>query len=480
MGRSRRFPHHFKLTGGKVNYAKARRRTFEYLAAPGYEKPDAFGSPAPAGTVSGLTLARIATEIARIPTGGLHRSRTAIRLMFFPPRYCRHFRKHDLMMHKCVVTIGRPMHAGSPLLVGWFILLSGVCLPARTSVAQHAVEGGEPPLERVAWTEPPQGDADFTLMGEFVGPVAIRENKYQSVGLQIRPIGRGNFEAIQYTGGLPGQAGFQRKAKPSQLVGRRHGKFLVLAGGPWAILVHPDHCLVVSETGERIGRLERVWRSSPTMGAPPPKTAIVLFDGSGTEQFTVARMTEQGLLMAGADVKPMFQDFNMHVEFRVPYMPHSQGQARGNSGCYLQSRYEVQILDSFALIPQFNDCSSLYRFKAPDLNMCFPPLRWQTYDIVFTAPRWAADGTKIHNARITVWHNGVKTQDDVELPNKTGAGKPEEPTLLPIRFQDHRDPVVFRNIWIIDRGLSVGKFPVYPPREEPPSPEPPAEQQDRN
>ena len=157
-------------------------------------------------------------------------------------------------------------------------------------------------------------------------------------------------------------------------------------------------------------------------------------------------------------------------------MPHSQGQARGNSGCYLQSRYEVQILDSFALIAQFNDCSSLYRFKAPDVNMCFPPLQWQTYDIVFTAPRWAADGTKVTNARITVWHNGVKTQDDVELPNKTGAGKPEEPTLLPLRFQDHGDPVVFRNIWVIDRGLNVGKFPVYPPAEEPPSPERPPEE----
>ncbi|MCA9134665.1 MAG: DUF1080 domain-containing protein, partial [Planctomycetales bacterium] len=172
-------------------------------------------------------------------------------------------------------------------------------------------------------------------------------------------------------------------------------------------------------------------------------------------------MSEEGLLLAGADVKPMFQDFNLHVEFRLPYMPAASGQSRGNSGCYLQSRYEVQVLDSFSEEPTINGCSSLYRQKPADVNMCFAPLQWQTYDIQFTAPRWAADGSKLRNAQITVWHNGVKTQDNVELVNKTGGGQEEAPHLLPIRFQDHHDPVRFRNIWIVDRGLaSSGEFPV--------------------
>ncbi|GIW99122.1 MAG: hypothetical protein KatS3mg111_2455 [Pirellulaceae bacterium] len=322
--------------------------------------------------------------------------------------------------------------------------------------------------EQVVWTNPPEDDPDFQLMGEYVGEVTRSEDAREKLGLQIRAIGHRRFEALAYPGGLPGEEGFRNE--PASLTGQRSERFLVLGGAEFAILVHPRHCLVIGQQGEQLGRLERVRRVSPTLHAPPPPHATVLFDGSGTEQFTVAKMTADGLLLAGADVKPMFQDFNMHVEFRVPFMPLADGQARGNSGCYLQSRYEVQILDSFALIPQFNDCSSLYRFKAPDVNMCFPPLQWQTYDIVFTAPRWAADGSKLRNARITVWHNGVKTQDDVELPNKTGAGKPEEPTLLPIRLQDHGNPVVYRNIWIIDRGLHVGEFPVYPPTEEPPAP----------
>ena len=98
--------------------------------------------------------------------------------------------------------------------------------------------------------------------------------------------------------------------------------------------------------------------------------------------------------------------------------------------------------------------------------MCFPPLVWQTYDIQFTAPRWAADGSKVRDAQITSWINGVKVQDNVSLPNKTGAGQIEEPTLLPIRLQNHGDPVRFRNIWVLDRDLTnVKEFPVMAPKE---------------
>jgi hypothetical protein len=312
---------------------------------------------------------------------------------------------------------------------------------------------------RTVLTEPPENDADYDLLGEYLGPIQTGEGTYEPLGLQVRPMGGERFEARQYAGGLPGQASFSDKSQA--LVGQRSGDFLILSGGPWAIFVEKDRCLVVDREGKRIGQLDRIERGSPSMGAPAPEDAVVLFDGSGTDHFSTAKMTEDGLLMAGADVKPMFQDFNLHVEFRLPYMPEAEGQARGNSGCYLQSRYEVQVLDSFSEEPTFNGCSSLYRQKAPDLNMCLPPLKWQTYDIQFTAPRWAADGTKIRNARITVWHNGVKTQDNAEIESKTGAGKPEEPTLLPIKFQDHKDPVRFRNIWIVDRGLATdGSFPV--------------------
>ncbi len=332
--------------------------------------------------------------------------------------------------------------------------------PTEASTAQESHKPDNTETTKVPNTPatvPPTDDDNYNLLGEFVGEIIVGD-KREPLGLQVRPIGDDRFEARQYTGGLPGEEECTNQSQP--LVGQRSGDFLILSGGPWAVFVEKEKCLVVDREGKRLGTLERVERTSPTLGAKPPEGASVLFDGKNMDQFTVGEMTEDGLLLPGADLKPMFQDFNMHVEFRLPYMPAEQGQARGNSGCYLQSRYEVQVLDSFSEAPTFNGCSSLYRQKAPDLNMCLPPLVWQTYDIAFTAPRWGADGTKLRNAKITVWHNGVKTQDNAELESKTGAGKAEEPTLLPIKFQNHKDPVRFRNIWIIDRGLSpVAEFP---------------------
>jgi len=333
------------------------------------------------------------------------------------------------------------------------ILLGGI--PADFSVAQAQ----EPRSRGPVHTEPPTDDPSYLLLGEFAGPITIGENEYETIGLQIRPLGRGEFEALAFRGGLPGQQ--KHRPEASKMVGVLSDGFLVLSGGPWAIFAEPDHALIISRTGERLGRLERIVRKSPTLGAKPPAEATVLFDGSGTDQFNNGSMTDDGLLIEGATIKPMFQDFDLHVEFRLPYMPQARDQGRGNSGVYLQSRYECQILDSFGELPTFNGAGSLYRYRAPDLNMSFPPLAWQTYDIRFTAPRWDADGNKIRNARITAWLNGVVVQDDVELENKTGAGQAEEPNLLPTKLQNHSDPVRFRNIWVIDRGLTPAtEFPV--------------------
>lgn len=303
-------------------------------------------------------------------------------------------------------------------------------------------------------------DVDLAIQGEFIGSVSVAPNRFQQIGLQIRAAGGGSFEAAQYRGGLPARP-LGEKDGPTLLVGKRHDDFLVLSGGPWAVFVEPGGCMLVDRHGNRVGRLERVHRQSPTLGAKPPKDAIVLFDGKGTDQFTRAQMADDGLLMEGADVKPLFTDFNLHLEFKLPYMPEARGQARGNSGIYLQSRYEVQVLDSFAIEPEIDGCGALYKFRKPDVNMCFPPLVWQTYDIVFTSARWDADGSKRKPARLTVWQNGVKIQNNVELPSKTGRGQPEEATLLPILFQDHHNPVRYRNIWIIDRGAAPPvRFPV--------------------
>ncbi len=335
-------------------------------------------------------------------------------------------------------------------------MVSGFC---TTTAAQELIRGKGP-----AYTEPPKDDPNFELMGEFVGEISAGEGQTRMLGLQIRAIGGDEFDALTFYGGLPGQE--THEPGPMRLIGRRSDDLVVLSGGPWAIFVEKDRCLLVDRTGTNVGTLDRIERVSPTLGALPPEGATILFDGTNLDHFTQAQMTDDGLLMQGADVKPMFQDFNLHAEFRLPYMPEAQGQNRGNSGLYLQSRYECQVLDSFAQDALINGAGALYQFRAPDVNVCLPPLVWQTYDIQFTAPRWAADGTKIRNAHITSWLNGVKVQDDVELPNKTGAGKMEEPVLLPSRLQDHGDPVRFRNVWVVDRGLMLGDFPVHSTPEE--------------
>jgi hypothetical protein len=349
--------------------------------------------------------------------------------------------------------------------------LAGVLI-ASASFAENGPRG---PVH----LEPPKNDPSYFLMGEFAGPVTAAEGKTETIGLQIRPLGKGQFEAISYVGGLPGQE--NHKAEPTRMIGRLSDDFLVLSGGPWAVFAERDHCTLISRSGDKIGKLDRVVRRSPTLAAKAPEGAVVLFDGSGVDQFVNGQMTEDGLLIEGTDFKPMHQDFDLHLEFRLPYMPEARDQGRGNSGVYIQSRYECQILDSFGETPVFNGAGSLYRYRAPKVNMALPPLVWQTYDIRFTAPRWAADGTKIRNARITAWLNGVIVQDDVELENKTGAGQEETPTLLPTKLQNHSDPVRFRNIWIIDRGLAPSaKFPVEgdgqlaPPakKPEPKKPEP--------
>ncbi len=155
--------------------------------------------------------------------------------------------------------------------------------------------------------------------------------------------------------------------------------------------------------------------------------------------------------------KKKYRDFRLHIEFLVM-------KKRGNSGVYLQNRYEVQILDSFGLVYERAHvkvqvrsdprqwCGCFYRFKTADIPMCLPPLAWQTYDIDFTAPRFDAEGKKTADTTITVLHNGVKIHDAVQLPKGTGIGgtRPEVPR-GPIIFQGHGNPVGFRNVWILER-----------------------------
>ncbi|MCC6510098.1 MAG: DUF1080 domain-containing protein, partial [Pirellulaceae bacterium] len=202
-------------------------------------------------------------------------------------------------------------------------------------------------------------------------------------------------------------------------------------------------------------KLVPIQRQSPTLGAKPPAGAIVLFDGTSQslEKWQAgARRTEEGWLIPGVTTRDSFRDYSLHAEFQTPFMPKASGQARGNSGIYHQGRYETQILDSFGLEGKNNEAGGIYEVRDPDLNMCLPPLSWQTYDIDFTAARFDAAGKKLADAKLTVRLNGVVVQSDVAVPAPTRAAPlPESNSPGPIHLQDHGNPVRFRNIWLVPR-----------------------------
>ncbi len=197
---------------------------------------------------------------------------------------------------------------------------------------------------------------------------------------------------------------------------------------------------------------------------PPPTGAVVLFDGTENtlknwvkkdgKTPTAFQLVEGGAMQVkGGDsiTREKFDGkFKLHIEFRVPYVPAGKGQGRGNSGVYLQGRYEVQVLDSYGLKPAKNDCGAIYGIAAPSVNACKAPTVWQSYDILFTAPR-CEDGKRKDWARMTVWQNGVKIHDNVAVTtDNTTAGLGGNPcTPGPILLQDHGHPVQYRNIWLL-------------------------------
>ena len=179
---------------------------------------------------------------------------------------------------------------------------------------------------------------------------------------------------------------------------------------------------------------------------------MVLFDGSSADQWNGGKITPEGLLAMGVTSKQAFQSGKLHIEFRTPFMPKARGQGRGNSGVYLQDRYEVQVLDSFGLKGENNECGGIYSIAKPKVNMAFPPLSWQTYDIDFEAAEYDASGVKAKPAVITVRHNGVLIHDRVEVSKgTTAAGRKEGADSGPIQLQNHGNPVVYRNIWFVQK-----------------------------
>lgn len=280
------------------------------------------------------------------------------------------------------------------------------------------------------WTDPVLAEkehASFKYLGEYI-------NKDRAI--QVSPEGN-KFYVANYLGGLPG-AGWDGKSADYQRLDEVQLKQL-------------------------LKNFSKVDRGVKKGAYSAPANATVIFDGKKSKALGNAKVVD-GLLMAGALINEQLKDFQLHVEFRTPYKPERAigDPDRGNSGLYLLKRYEVQVMDCFALpydetewkkqgiVKSPAGCNgAIYRMNAPKVNMSLPALTWQSFDIDFTAARFEG-AKKVKNARISVVHNGVKIHDDVEVKKGTGnQGKNPELPQGPIYIQNHHNPVQYRNIWIV-------------------------------
>jgi hypothetical protein len=361
----------------------------------------------------------------------------------------------------------------------WAALAALFAFPALLAITSAGAD--EPKgknKKKEVWTDPadPTIPADFKYQGEYVGSI----KGGGKLAAQVIALGDGKFQAVLLPGGLPGDGwdGMHKILMDGKLEDGKvifsptTGKHRYLAQKPeefsatskfppegqkdCSATIRDDKLTGKTDDGSEFTLTKEV-RKSPTLGTKPPEGALVLFDGHNTDEWTGGRLDKStGLLNTdGHDIhsKRKLNNYTAHVEFLLPYRPGARDQGRGNSGFYQVNRYEVQILDSFGLDGKNNECGGIYSQIAPKVNMCLPPLVWQTYDVDFTNSVLDESGKKkVRNARITLKHNGVLIHDDAEIKHNTeDPNNKEEGTPGALRLQGHGNPLQFRNIWIVEK-----------------------------
>jgi len=337
------------------------------------------------------------------------------------------------------------------------LLISGLIFVA-TSGAPLLAQGGKDGV----WVDP--GDAtlpaSFALQGEYLGEIDSGEGGAKAkIGCQVIALGGDALQAVLWPGGLPG-AGWDGKNKMLMdgKVGGDGGAAFVGAEGNRNYIagnaaefsatqqfppVGHEPCSATIAAGNLSGKtadgrafaLKKTQRASETLGVKAPAGATVLFDGTDTDAWNGGRIDEKTkwLNTDSNDInsKEGYPSYKIHVEFMLPFRPAARGQGRGNSGFYQSDGSEVQVLDSFGLDGLKNECGAVYNKARPKVNMCYPPLTWQSYDV-----EMKTEGGK---SWLTVHHNGVLVHDKLE----GGAGSRH------FTLQGHGNPLQYRNIWIV-------------------------------
>jgi hypothetical protein len=322
-------------------------------------------------------------------------------------------------------------------------------------LASTFVAGFAPALAEMTLEEMYPSKAD-RFMGNYVGRWSEKEDVNPEIAAQVYPLGNDLYR-IRIMNKLDMRCPILLDVEASPKRGKLEFDVNGFTGST-------DGEKFSGARGELTYAMERANITSPTMRARPPEGAVVLFDGTNLDAWTGTegwQIQDDGTLLVTPDgeylvSKGTWTDVQLHVEFRLPFMPLSRGQGRGNSGVFFQDEYEVQVLDSFGLDGLYDECGALYKLSAPHVNACRPSLQWQTYDIYYRAARFDPNGNVQEYGRITVYHNSVLIHSNQELTWRTGWKEVDRLVPPPngpghVKLQGHNNFVQYRNIWLVDQ-----------------------------
>ncbi|UCE47146.1 MAG: DUF1080 domain-containing protein [Phycisphaerales bacterium] len=326
------------------------------------------------------------------------------------------------------------------------------------------------------WHACPGAQNAYVFMGDWQGRWERESGVYPpAIAAQVIPWKGGSYQIRLFTD--------LRKKAPEYVVieAKAAAGSLRFEHDSWSGRIEGDRFTGKGTLRDKSGSFEmkRVFYESPRLGARPPATALVLFDGSNFDQWEMIQRSgktapvtwknDKGVMRIvpqygnhrigdSIGTKKTFRNFHLHIEFRLPLLPDNTDQRRGNSGVIIEEFqfFEVQVLDCYGLPGYYDECGAIYQIAPPKVNMCLMPRQWQSYDIKYRAPRFDRSGNLTERPRITVDHNGVLIHSDIELPYSEVAirargERPESRKVGRIKLQDHGYPVEYRNIWIIEK-----------------------------